>query len=67
MVTLLKAKCVDHKNSIYLMDFWATNISECEPPETMIMCGGSTATITDSDGVRNYVYNSSSEEWKEMN
>ena len=63
--TLVSAKCVDHKLNLYQMEFWADSLSDIVPPSSMIMVGGSKAVITDSDGVKNYIYNSSTNEWKD--
>lgn len=47
------------------MEFWCESLSDIEVPSTMIMSGGSKAVVTNSNGVKNYVYNSSTNEWKE--
>lgn len=63
--TLIHATCVDHKLNIYQMEFWCEKLSDIVVPSSMVMAGGSKAVLTDSNGVKNYIYNSSANEWKE--
>ena len=64
-VRVLKATCVNHANNEYQLEFWADNISECVAPGNMSMVGGSSATVTNSNGVKLYKYNGATNEWKE--
>lgn len=64
-VELIHCNCIDHKNSLYQMEFWATSLSDCVAPSGMNMCGGSKAIITSANSVKHYIYNSSNNSWKE--
>ena len=61
---LLKSECVDLANQLYKMTFWATAINQITAPSGMNIAGGSVAVITNSNGVENYYYNSSTSSWK---
>lgn len=64
-VRVLKADCVSHSDNEYLFEFWADDIAECIAPGNMKMVGGSSAIITDNNGVKIYKYNSATSAWKE--
>ena len=62
---LISCDCVDKKSNLYQMEFWGTTLTDCVAPNGMVMSGGSKATITTDSGVQHYIYNSSSNAWKE--
>lgn len=61
---LINSECVDLKNKLYNMTWWATAINQITVPSGMSMSGGSTAVITTSAGVDIYKYNASTSSWK---
>lgn len=62
---LIGCECVDLKSKLYQLEFWGTTLADCVPPRGMVMSGGSKAIITNGGGVNHYIYNSSSNSWKE--
>lgn len=62
---LLNCECVDLKEKLYKMTWWATALNQITVPSGMNMCGGSIAVITAGNNVNTYVYNSNTNAWKQ--
>lgn len=61
---LLNCELVDIQQKLYRMTWWATALNQISVPGNMTMSGGSVAIITDTAGVKRYVYNETRNEWK---
>lgn len=61
---LLNCELVDISEKLYRMTWWATALNQISVPGNMTMCGGSTAIITDTSGVKRYVYDEVQNTWK---